>query len=163
MVQVRDVEFRPVLHHVDRVRALLFKQVTRPAAGRAPRVRGVVLMRRRVRGIVAGFAMAMVSAAAAAQDGSGTITLIVRDTSGAAIPGVTVRIVDESTTAAVDAVSDARGSYEGTLAPGAYRVETRLDGFDADIRRIAIEIAKPVALDVTLSPSRLTESVMVTA
>ena len=45
--------------------------------------------------------------------------------------GRPIRIVNESTGAAADAVSDGQGSYRAAaLVPGRYRVETRLDGFD---------------------------------
>ena len=48
-------------------------------------------------------------------------------------------------------------------AAGSYRVHATLDGFDPVVRRIAVEAGGAAALDLTLSPSRLTESVVVTA
>ena len=51
----------------------------------------------------------------------------VRDSLGGAIPGATVRIVNETSGAPVEAVSDAQGSYRIELPPGRYRVEVTLD------------------------------------
>jgi len=104
------------------------------------------------------------SKAGAAQGGAGTVNGIIRDSSGGAIPGATIQIVNESTTASVDAVSDAQGAFAvAPLAPGSYRVHATLDGFDAVMRRVAVEAGQSAALELTLSPSRLTESVIVTA
>ena len=56
---------------------------------------------------------------ASAQAGAAVIAGTVRDTSGGAIPGATVRIVNEQTRGAVDAVSDAQGGYRtGGAAAG---------------------------------------------
>ena len=41
----------------------------------------------------------------------GTIGGVVRDSSGGAIPGATIRVVNEATGAALEAVSDAQGAY----------------------------------------------------
>jgi hypothetical protein len=57
---------------------------------------------------------ALVPAAASAQSGTGTIAGIVRDTSGGAIPGVSVRVVNEDTGVAVEAVTYEQGSYQST-------------------------------------------------
>ena len=75
-----------------------------------------------------------------AQTGTSTITGIVRDSSGGAIPGATVRVVNEDTGVTVEAVTDEQGAYRAAaLAPGQYRVETALDGFETAVRRIALE------------------------
>lgn len=121
-------------------------------------------MFRRLLTILAIVVVTLLPVIATGQDGTTTLTGVVRDSSGGAIPGATIRIVNEATGAAVDAVSDAQGAYRSAaLAPGRYRVETRLDGFDAPVRRIVLEGGQTAAIDVTLSPSRLTESVIVTA
>ncbi len=47
-----------------------------------------------------------------------------RDSQAGSIPGATVRVVNEDTNAATDAVTDAQGAYRAEgLAPGRYRVE----------------------------------------
>jgi iron complex outermembrane receptor protein len=106
----------------------------------------------------------LLPALASAQPG-GSVAVVIRDSSGAPIPGATIRIVgDDGGETVLDGVSDGQGAYQApALAPGRYRVETRLDGFDQVVRRIAIETGQPVVVDVTLHPSRLSESVVVTA
>jgi iron complex outermembrane recepter protein len=101
---------------------------------------------------------------AVAQTAGGSIAGLVRDASGAAIPGATVRIVNEVTGVSLQAVSDEQGGYRTeALGPGAYIVEIALDGFEAVGRRIVLSAGQTAAVDVTLNPSRLTESVVVTA
>src|SRR4029434_2030089 len=64
---------------------------------------------------------------------------VIRDASGAAIPGATVRIVNEVNDKTAEAVSDAEGTYRATgLAPGRYRLEIALDGFEAVARQTAL-------------------------
>ena len=64
----------------------------------------------------------------------------------------------------LQAVSDEQGAYRtAALGPGAYTVEIALDGFEAAGRRIVLSAGQTAAVDVTLNPSRLTESVVVTA
>ena len=89
---------------------------------------------------------------------------MVRDSSGAAIPGATIQIVSQTGSPTLDAMTDAQGAYRVTpLAPGPYRVHAALDGFDPVAREAAVERGQTATLDLTLSPSRLTESVVVTA
>jgi iron complex outermembrane receptor protein len=94
----------------------------------------------------------------------GTITGVVRDSSGATIPGATVRVVNEGTGAAVEAVSDGQGAYRAApLVPGRYRVEAALDGFETVINQVALEAGQTATSDVVLSPARFSQSVVVTA
>ena len=56
------------------------------------------------------------------------------------------------------------GNYQVTdLAPGQYRVEAALDGFETGVRRGAVDGRQTAQIDVTLTPARLTEGVVVTA
>ena len=103
-----------------------------------------------------------------AQAGTGTavstITGVVRDSSGGAIPGAIVRIINEATGVTVEAVSDGQGSYRvAALLPGQYRVETTLEGFEAAVRKVVLDTSQTLDIDITLSPSRITEAVVVTA
>ena len=90
------------------------------------------------------------------------VTGLVRDSSGATIPGVIVRVVNEQSGAAVEAVSDAQGAYRAEVGPGRYKVEAVLDGFETATTQVVVEAA-PVASDITLEPARFTEGVVVTA
>ncbi len=94
----------------------------------------------------------------------GVITGTVRDSSGGAIPGATVRIVDERSGVSLELVSNSEGTYRTAgLGPGQYRVETRLDGFETPPREIALDAGQTLTVDITLTPSRVTEAVVVTA
>ena len=46
---------------------------------------------------------------------------------------------------------------------GQYRVETTLEGFEAAVRKVVLDTSQTLAIDITLSPSRITEAVVVTA
>ena len=100
-----------------------------------------------------------------AQSGTSAIAGLVSDESGAPVPGVLVRVVNEATGVAVDAVSNEQGIYRASaLVPGTYRVEASIDGFDPVARRgVRLEISQTLALDVTLSVGRRSETIEVSA
>ena len=89
---------------------------------------------------------------------------VVRDASGGTVPGATVRVVSDTTRATVVVITDAQGAYRAErLAPGAYRVEAALDGFESTAQKVAVENDRQAAVDVELRPSRISQSVVVTA
>ena len=100
---------------------------------------------------------------ARAQTGTSGIVGNVRDSSGGAIPGATVRVVNDDTGSASQTISDAQGAFRADVTPGRYTIEVSLDGFESFRRQVAVVAAQLITTDVTLSPSRLTESVVVTA
>ena len=85
---------------------------------------------------------------------------IVRDTSGGAIPGATIRVVNEKTQRTVIAVSDKEGGYRlGDLLAGTYRLESSLDGFEPAVREVTLESGQTLTIEVTVAPAQLTEGV----
>src|SRR5688500_12517600 len=99
-----------------------------------------------------------------AQTAAGTIAGVVKDESGGAVPGVSVKVVHEGAGAAFDAFTGEQGTYDvAELIPGAYRVEAALDGFETVVRRVVLEAGQAATVDVTLAPARFTEGVVVTA
>ena len=99
-----------------------------------------------------------------AQSVDTAITGIVRDVSGAAIPGATIHVVNETTRAAVDATTNEQGTYKtGPLTAGRYRVETSLTGFDTVVQRVTIEAGQSASVESTLAAAGITEGVIVTA
>jgi iron complex outermembrane receptor protein len=107
---------------------------------------------------------ASAQAGASVQTGTSTVTGQVRDSLGGAIPGAAIRIVNEATGVAVEAVSDAQGSYRvAGLAPGRYRAEATLDGFETAVSRVVLAADQTTAIDVTLLPARFAQTVVVTA
>jgi iron complex outermembrane receptor protein len=106
----------------------------------------------------------LLPAAASAQIAPNTIGGLVRDSSGAPIPGATIRVINEGTASTAAAVSNEQGEYRtGVLAAGRYRLEAELDGFQTVIRRTALEAGQSLSIDVTLAPSQVSEAVVVTA
>ena len=106
----------------------------------------------------------VVPAPAAAQTGSSTIAGLISDESGGAIPGVSVRIVNEDTGVAIETVTNEAGLYRVTaLVPGRYRIETMLDGFAPVRRDVILQVSQTVAVDVTLTVAGQTETVQVRA
>ena len=106
-----------------------------------------------------------VAAPAVAQTGSSTISGIVKDATGAPLPGATVMVVNEATGIAVDTFSNDQAIYRVTaLVPGTYRVEITVQGFQPGIfRPIVLEVGQTLAVDVTLQLERQHETVQVTA
>ncbi len=89
---------------------------------------------------------------------------MVRDSLGRRHPGRDVRVINEATGAAQEAVSDAEGAIASTtLLPGQYRVEATLDGFEPAVSRGALDGRQAASIDLTLTPARVTEGVVVTA
>ena len=103
-------------------------------------------------------------ALASGQAGTGAITGTIHDSSGGTVPGVVVRIVNEQTRGAVDAVTDERGAYRREALPaGAYRLEIALSGFETAVRQVVLSSGETAAVELTLTPARVSEGVVVTA
>jgi iron complex outermembrane receptor protein len=89
---------------------------------------------------------------------------VIRDSSGGPVPGVTVRVVNEAGGAAQEAVSDGEGAFRvEALTPGTYRLEAALDGFEPAARQQVLAAGQSAAVELVLTPARLTEGVVVTA
>jgi Carboxypeptidase regulatory-like domain/TonB-dependent Receptor Plug Domain len=104
-------------------------------------------------------------AAGLAQTGSSVISGFVKDGTGAALPGATVRIVNIETGVSIDLTTNEEGVYRApALVPGQYRIETSLDGFETSARGpVTLQINQTIALDFTLGVGRQQETVTVTA
>ena len=102
---------------------------------------------------------------AAAQETRGSIEGIVKDTSGAVLPGVTVEARSPALVGAATAVSDAAGLYRfPALPPGQYEVTAVLSGFQTHkIANIQLSLGQILKIDVPMQVGGLSESVQVTA
>ena len=49
------------------------------------------------------------------------------------------------------------------LVPGRYRIEAKIDGFETTVRQIVLAVGQTSSVDMTLTPARFTEGVVVTA
>ena len=93
---------------------------------------------------------------------TGSISGHVADTSGGAIPGVTVEATSPALQGARVATADILGLYRlPLLPPGSYTVTFTLPGFGPKKQNaVAVLLGKDTALDMVLSPA-LTESITV--
>ncbi len=103
--------------------------------------------------------------AAFAQTERGTITGVVMDSSKAAVPGVSVRVINTGTNSTTSVVSSDSGSYSATnLPPGTYKIEATLQGFQtSNVEGIILNAGTTARVDVTLNLGSVTESVNVVA
>jgi iron complex outermembrane receptor protein len=99
-----------------------------------------------------------------AQTNAGVIAGIVKDSSGGVLPGASVKIARDGTDRGFDLITNGDGTYRTEpLDAGNYRVAASLDGFDTMERRVAVSAGQTVQTDLTLSPARFSQSVVVTA
>jgi hypothetical protein len=105
-------------------------------------------------------AMLALPTAVAAQEAtlSGTVT----DTTGGALPGVTVRAVHEASGNSFEAVTDERGDYRIPARVGAYRITAELSGFAPATQTVTLLVGQAAVINLQLSLSGVQESVTVT-
>jgi hypothetical protein len=108
---------------------------------------------------------AAVSAAAAAQDTTGTITGSVTDQTGAVLPGVSITLKNANTELSRTVVTNENGSYTATLLPiGTYEVTFQLQGFQqVTLRNVALHVNDRLQLNIKLTLGGVAENVEVTA
>jgi Carboxypeptidase regulatory-like domain/TonB dependent receptor len=91
---------------------------------------------------------------------SGTVT----DSTGAVLPGATVKAVHEASGNTFEAVTDARGAYRMPVRAGSYVITAQLLGFTTVTRKgVELLVGNAVVIDLKLSVSSVEESVTVTA
>ena len=120
----------------------------------------MVSLRSRFLMIVA-FAAVLYGAPAYAQDGQ--LRGVVRDATGAAVPGASVTVTNQATGATQTVPSAADGSFSVSLAPGTYSVTVALRGFGRQTKRdLKVDASASAAVEFSLEP-QLQEEVTVTA
>jgi outer membrane receptor protein involved in Fe transport len=98
-----------------------------------------------------------------AQSTNGSISGDVTDDSGAGLPGVTVTATNAATGVSRTAVTNSAGHYQiGLLPPGTYEVSGELSGFQPAKRRVVVNIATDVALNLQMKVG-VAETMTVTA
>jgi len=95
----------------------------------------------------------------------GTISGTVTDSSGAAIPGASVKVTNIDTSVSKTLSTNSAGIYSAdSLNPGTYRVEAGAKGFKtAFAKGILLEVGANPKMDLTLQPGTVTETVEVSA
>src|SRR4029453_11969384 len=106
----------------------------------------------------------MVTPLARAQTGTATITGLVTDDTGAALPGVTVTATNQATNVEQVTVTNSVGYY--TITPvtvGAYVIRAELNGFrTAATAAIALEARQVARLDFKMAVGAIAEKIEVT-
>ena len=107
----------------------------------------------------------LLAAPAAAQFDRGTISGVVKDQSGAVVPGVTVTAKSLQTQELATAVTDASGYFTmTTLRPGRYDVGAELDGFKKASRTgVVLDGGAAISVEFMLEAGNLAETVTVVA
>ena len=99
--------------------------------------------------------------AARAQSSTGRIQGVVRDNSGAVLPGVTVTLARD-TIEVQQRITDANGAFEFVdVAPGTYTVKAELRGFRTATLTALVETGATRQLAVTLVVGALEETITV--
>ncbi len=114
--------------------------------------------------LVGGLLSALLGAAApaSAQIGAATLDGIVKDDSGAVLPGVTVTITNTANGRAQTLVTSGDGRYRAVaLQPGPYQISAELQGFGTVRRSLTLVVGAEATLDLALGVAALSESVTV--
>ena len=117
-----------------------------------------------VRPFVTLFVLAMLAAPALAQEQRGSIEGVVRDASGAVLPGATVE-AKAPTGVVLSSTTDEVGVYRfPSLAPGEYDVTASLSGFVGEtVQAVRVSLGQIKKVDFGLKVGGVTETVQVTA
>ena len=89
---------------------------------------------------------------------SGTVT----DTTGGALPGVTVTAAHEATGNSFEAVTDATGNYRIPARVGGYSLTAELAGFGPVTQTITVQVGQEAVVDIEMALGGVQESVTVT-
>lgn len=106
-----------------------------------------------------------VATGARAQDTRGSIEGVVKDTSGAVLPGATIEARSPRLVGVQSTTSDGNGVYRfPALAPGIYEVSATLQGFNTKkVADIQLNLGQTLKVDLALPIAGLTEAVQVSA
>ena len=122
-------------------------------------------MKHRVTGLLVVWALACLVSAPAFAQGSATSSIsgVVLDSAGGAIPGVTVVAKNEAG-ATFETVTNAEGVFSiPALSAGTYTVTASLTGFKTAVLAIPVQPGTPASVKVTLEVGQLEETVTVTS
>src|SRR5439155_15001996 len=94
----------------------------------------------------------LIPATALGQAYSGSLTGIIKDPSGAVVPGAAVKMTDANKGYSLDVTSDESGRYLlRSIPPGTYRLSIVASGFRAYVQQgIVLDVGQNASIDVTL-------------
>ena len=122
-------------------------------------------MPRIARFLLLGILLLAVSIPAVAQSARGTITGLVKDPSGAVVPGVEITITDKATGVNYNTVSTEAGVFRSSyLPPGKYKISATLAGFKTAVAdNVDVMVAQTVTVDLALEVGQVSDQVTVLA
>ena len=111
------------------------------------------------------FVFLLVASMAMAQLPTGTILGVVRDTSGAVVPGASLTARNAATGQTRTAVAGGDGSYRFSALPvGSYEIRVEQPGFQAQVRSgLTITVTQEAVVNFTLAVGAIEQTVEVTA
>src|SRR2546423_9371340 len=115
-----------------------------------------------IRLILKAICVLAIASSAFAQAPAGSITGVITDQQGAAIPGTDVAVIGADATFHVTTPTDGAFRFLN-LEPGRYTVSASLDGFETTRRDIVVALGKNVEAPIVLRVAGLVASVTVTA
>lgn len=109
--------------------------------------------------------VAILTAASAAAQSTGTILGTIKDETGGALPGVSVTAVNVNTSWSTTVTSDGQGDYiVPNIAIGNYEVTAELSGFDKlVVRGISLLVGQQARVNLELRVGNVTDEVTVTS
>lgn len=101
---------------------------------------------------------------ALAQSNTGSITGVVNDPNGAAVPNATVTVINQGTSERRTVQADSEGRYEvPSLSTGLYTVESTASGFQAaSVKDVRLAVGERARIDVTMGVGGVAAEVNVT-
>jgi hypothetical protein len=117
------------------------------------------------RGLLGALILAVLFALpAVAQEQTGSIEGVVKDSSGGVLPGVTIEARSPQVVGVSTAVTDEKGAYRfPALPPGRYELNAVLSGFSAPKMPAMLALGQLLKVEIVMSVATLSESVQVTA
>src|SRR5438552_13119497 len=113
--------------------------------------------------ISAAATLLLVTVAAAAQQNTGTILGVVKDSSGAVVPGASITILNEETSLTRTVTTGEYGTFRAPALPvGRYTLRVELAGFRTQAQRgLILEVAQELVVNPTLEVSTVTQQEVV--
>ena len=107
----------------------------------------------------------LLAAATVSAQSTGTILGTIRDSSGAVIPGASLKITHIATETTRETATNSVGNYIApALQPGVYRIEVEVAGFRKRvIPSVELEVDQAARIDLSLEPGSVSETIEVTA
>lgn len=106
-----------------------------------------------------------IAASVTGQVSTGTILGVIKDSSGGAVAGASVKLANSATALSRTFTTEADGSYRFSVLPvGTYDLEVAHPGFrSATLKQLVLTVGQDVVMDVTLQVGSTQQTVTVTA